>query len=63
MDDEEELLIMAGKMFKWLKCEFETAKDGAEAIQKYKNAINTNDPFTIVILDLTVPGGMGGKKQ
>ncbi len=37
------------------------AHDGAEAIAAYQHAHNTGQPFDAVILDLTIPGGMGGK--
>jgi CheY-like chemotaxis protein len=38
------------------------AKDGAEAIELYRKASDAGRPFDAVILDLTVPGGMGGKE-
>ena len=34
--------------------------DGAEAVRAYGDAKDTSEPFRAVILDLTVPGGMGG---
>lgn len=43
--------------------EFEFASDGAEAIEIYKRAKEENRPFDAVILDLTIPGGMGEEKQ
>ena len=61
MDDEaliresvEEYLSMKGY-------EVETARNGNEAIEKYKRDIKTG-PFDAVILDLTIRGGMGGKE-
>lgn len=39
-----------------------TAADGREAIQLYKEARTLQEPIDIVILDLTVPGGMGGEE-
>jgi CheY-like chemotaxis protein len=36
------------------------ARDGKEAVQKYKKAFGSSKPFDLVILDLTVPGGKGG---
>jgi CheY-like chemotaxis protein len=38
------------------------AKDGAEAIDLYQKAFDAGRPFDAVILDLTVPGGMGGRE-
>ena len=40
----------------------ESASDGAEAITLYKKAMKSGKPFDAVILDLTIPGGMGGKE-
>ena len=40
----------------------EFAKDGAEAIRMYREAKESEKPYDVVILDLTVPGGMGGKE-
>ena len=37
------------------------ASDGSEALEKYAQAMKTKKPFDAVIMDLTVPGGMGGK--
>ena len=36
------------------------AGDGQEAIEKYSQAMKNGEPYTMVIMDLTVPGGMGG---
>ncbi len=38
------------------------AVDGLEATNIYRDALNSHAPFDAVILDLTVPGGMGGKE-
>ena len=38
------------------------AGDGAEAIGLYKQAKAASRPFAVVIMDLTIPGGMGGKE-
>jgi PAS domain S-box-containing protein len=61
MDDEASLRKMLGRMLKNLDYESEYAKDGAEAIRMYKDAQEAEKPYDAVILDLTIPGGMGGK--
>ncbi|NLW56313.1 MAG: response regulator, partial [Firmicutes bacterium] len=38
------------------------AKDGWEAVKLFKNNCESSTPFDLVILDLTIPGGMGGKE-
>ena len=42
--------------------EVDTAQDGNEAIAKYEKAYKAGKKFDIVIMDLTIPGGMGGKE-
>jgi len=61
MDDEEAVREVVGEMLKMIGYEVEFAKEGAEAVEFYKKAKESAEPFDAVILDLTVPGGMGGK--
>ncbi|MBI5194006.1 MAG: response regulator [Nitrospirae bacterium] len=60
MDDEEIIRELTEEMLKKLGYDVVSAKDGREAIELYKNAMHTGSPFSAVIMDLTVPGGMGG---
>lgn len=62
MDDEEMIRLVARTMLKRIGYEVEFANDGAEAIELYKKAKELGQPFNAVIMDLTVPGGMGGKE-
>ena len=62
MDDEASLRKMLGRMLKDLGYESEFAKDGAEALRIYKDTQESEKPYDAVILDLTIPGGMGGKE-
>ncbi|MCK5004582.1 MAG: PAS domain S-box protein, partial [Candidatus Aminicenantes bacterium] len=62
MDDDEMILSASGGLLEHLGYIVEEAKDGEEAIVLYKNAKNSQDPFDCVILDLTIPNGMGGKE-
>ncbi|MDP2644710.1 MAG: ATP-binding protein, partial [Desulfobacterales bacterium] len=62
MDDQEMLRNMAGRMLKKLGYEVEFAADGAGAVEIYKKAKESEKPYDAVILDLTIPGGMGGKE-
>jgi CheY-like chemotaxis protein len=40
----------------------DTTSDGQSALEKYKNSYEKGSPYDLVILDLTVPGGKGGKE-
>ena len=61
MDDVAALRKIAGRILEKLGYEPEFAKNGAEAIRMYKEAKEAEKPYDAVILDLTIPGGMGGK--
>ncbi|MEW6380884.1 MAG: PAS domain S-box protein [bacterium] len=62
MDDQQMIRNMAGQMLTRLGYRVEFAANGEEAIDLYRKAKESEDAFVAVILDLTVPGGMGGKK-
>lgn len=62
MDDEEIIREVAGELLSCMGCEVATANDGVDALEKYKRAYDAGEPFDAVIMDLTVPGGMGGKE-
>jgi PAS domain S-box-containing protein len=36
--------------------------NGEQALQQYREALSRGEPFTVTIMDLTIPGGMGGKE-
>lgn len=62
MDDEEMVRSVAKEMLLHLGHEVVLSKDGVEAIKLYQKAIRSNEKFDLVIMDLTIPGGLGGKK-
>jgi CheY-like chemotaxis protein len=62
MDDEEVIREMATAMLTDLGYEAHTAKDGAETIAMYEESLNDGTPYDAVIMDLTIPAGMGGKE-
>lgn len=63
MDDEQTIRRVASGMLKQIGCEdIGLAANGEEAVKLYKEAMKAGRPFDIVILDLTIPGGMGGKE-
>lgn len=62
MDDEEALRNMVGQMLNRLGHDVEFASDGVEAIELFCRARESGAPFDVVILDLTIRGGMGGKE-
>lgn len=62
MDDEEMILEMATQILEYLGHEVVTAGDGDLAVELYRQAKDQGEPFTMVIMDLTIPGGKGGQE-
>ena len=62
MDDEEMIRELSSEMLICLGYQVTTCGDGLEAITHYKSALQSGVPFSAVIMDLTIPGGMGGKE-
>ena len=62
MDDEDMIRELIFHMLHRMGYESEVARDGEETIHIYRRAFAAGVPFDVVILDLTVPGAMGGKE-
>jgi PAS domain S-box-containing protein len=62
MDDEKDLLDVAGQLLNRLGFETDFASCGEEAVRRYQDAMQSDHGFDAVILDLTVRGGMGGNQ-
>jgi PAS domain S-box-containing protein len=60
MDDEEVIREVVSMMLNEIGCAVDTSCDGAAAIELYRTARDQGKAYDAVILDLTVPGGMGG---
>jgi CheY-like chemotaxis protein len=62
MDDEETVRNLVSRMLQRSGFTAATAPDGQKAIELYRQAREAGTPFAAVIMDLTIPGGMGGKE-
>ena len=62
MDDEEAIRRLAGRMLLTRGYQASLVPDGTAALNAYAAAIREQQPFAAVILDLTIPGGMGGRE-
>ncbi len=62
MDDDELILEASSWLLQRAGYEVESVIDGEEAIWLYRESIKQGRPFDAVIMDLTIPGGMGGKE-
>ncbi|OGW34251.1 MAG: hypothetical protein A2X58_03795 [Nitrospirae bacterium GWC2_56_14] len=62
VDDEPMIREVASKILASQGYEVESAPDGQIALVRYAKARQQGNPFDVVILDLTIPGGLGGKE-
>jgi CheY-like chemotaxis protein len=62
MDDDGAVRQMARQLLVRLGFEVESTGDGAAAVEAYREALSLRRPFVLVVMDLTVPGGMGGRE-
>lgn len=62
MDDEPAIRQIITRGLSRLGLQVELAENGSKAIELYKKATREGKPFDAVIMDLTIPGGLGGKE-
>ncbi len=62
MEDDRKLAKTTANMLVHLRHKFEVAPDGEKALSLYKESLNTDDPYDLLILDLTIRGGIGGQE-
>lgn len=61
MDDQKNVREVVGQMLKAIGYEATMANTGLEAVQLYQEALKNGQKYDVVIIDLTIPGGMGGR--
>ncbi|MCK5706801.1 MAG: PAS domain S-box protein [Candidatus Aureabacteria bacterium] len=61
MDDDEGITQILSDFLRKMNYKVEAVKDGYEALEKYTKYLEDDKKFDVVFLDLTIPGGMGGK--
>lgn len=62
MDDDEGVVAVVRRMLERIGHEVHTVPDGETAIARYQEAMQDGEPFDAVLMDLTIPGGMGGRE-
>jgi signal transduction histidine kinase/CheY-like chemotaxis protein/uncharacterized protein YdeI (BOF family) len=60
MDDEESIRRISSKVLNRLGLEAVAVADGSSALKEFSAARETGNPFSLLVFDLTVPGGLGG---
>lgn len=62
MDDEVMIGEIACQMLSFIGCESTHVTSGEESIEVYRQHLEKGEPFDVVIMDLTIPGGMSGSE-
>jgi len=62
MDDEGGIRLLAELLLRQLQCEPVMVTNGTECIAAYRAAMAEGRPFDLVVMDLTISGGMGGRE-
>jgi CheY-like chemotaxis protein len=62
MDDEQIVRDVAGRILTGMGYAVDSVTDGDEALDRYRKKKEEGDPYDIVVMDLTISGGMGGKE-
>jgi signal transduction histidine kinase len=62
MEDEPAVGDIACNMLNFLGHDVDVVHDAHSAVEHYKDALASNRPFDAVMLDLVVPGGIGGRE-
>ena len=61
MDDEQPIITILSRMLERLGLKVTATTNGADLIREFMRARDAGSPYDLVITDLTVPGGMGGR--
>lgn len=62
LDDEPAICEITGILLRKLGYDPEITMRGEDTIEAYKGAMAAGNPFSLVILDLSIPGGIGGRE-
>ncbi|MEM7385123.1 MAG: ATP-binding protein [Verrucomicrobiota bacterium] len=62
MDDDPSIRTLASRVFSFCNQEVVCVEDGDAALQRVEREEKAGSPFDVIILDLTIPGGRGGRE-
>jgi PAS domain S-box-containing protein len=62
LEDESSIIAFLEKFFEKNGYTFVITSDGKDTVTEYQTAMDNGKPFDVVLLDLTIPGGTGGKE-
>ncbi len=61
LEDDEKVNSLLASILEYMNFQGTFTTDGYDTIDQFKGAISSNHPYDIVLLDLTIPGKLGGK--
>ncbi|HRX15085.1 MAG TPA: response regulator [Spirochaetota bacterium] len=59
LDDQQMILTTLSRMIEILGGTVTTSTDGKDTLELYKNSFEKNDPFDLLILDISIDNGIG----
>jgi PAS domain S-box-containing protein len=62
MDDQASIRTLAANMLETLGYDTEVVEGGSAAVERFQRALESGHPFDVVLLDLSVPGDLGGRE-
>lgn len=62
VDDDDAIIDTSSKLLIALGYEVECANSGSESVTKYRRKLNTENSFSVVLMDMTMPGGIDGEE-
>ncbi len=62
LEDQQDIQDILGTMLTHLGYEPEFVENGTDAVQRYQAAMSEGAPYRVTIMDLTIPGGLGGRE-
>ena len=62
VDDDDAIIDISSKLLIKLGYEVEAANSGSESVTKYRRRLNTENSFAVVLMDMTMPGGIDGEE-
>jgi CheY-like chemotaxis protein/two-component sensor histidine kinase len=61
MDDDDIIRRTAATILQQLGHDAKIVSDGMDVVREYETALHAGSKYDVVVLDLTVPGGLGGR--
>jgi CheY-like chemotaxis protein len=61
MDDDRAVLDIGARLLEHLGCRVTAVESGEQAVEAFREEFAAGDCYDLVVLDINVPGGLGGE--